>query len=47
MNLERIIEEFHQGHSLNAYELFGAHFVDEGVRFTVYAPHAENVWVVG
>ena len=28
MNLERIIEEFHQGHSLNAYELFGAHFVD-------------------
>ena len=47
MNLERIIEEFHQGHSLNAYEVFGAHFVDEGVRFTVYAPHAENVWVVG
>ena len=43
MNLERIIEEFHQGHSLNAYEVFGAHFVDEGVRFTVYAPHAENV----
>lgn len=28
MNLERIIEEFHQGHSLNAYEVFGAHFVD-------------------
>ena len=22
MNLERIIEEFHQGHSLNAYEVF-------------------------
>ncbi len=40
MNLERIIEEFHQGHSLNAYELFGAHFVDEGVRFTVYAPNS-------
>ncbi len=50
MDQGRIMESFHQGHCLNAYELFGAHFVyedGEGVRFTVYAPHARNVSVIG
>ena len=50
MDKSKVIENFHQGHCTNAYELFGAHFVTEGekgVRFTVYAPHARNVSVVG
>ena len=47
---ESIIEQFHQGHCIDAYKLFGAHFTYEGcegVRFTVYAPHARNVSVIG
>ncbi len=50
MNQARIIDEFHQGHCIDAYKLFGAHFSYEGVegvRFTVYAPHARNVSVIG
>ena len=50
MEQEKIIESFHQGHCINAYEMFGAHFVyegGEGVRFTVYAPHARSVSVIG
>ena len=43
--------KFHQGMSLEAYKLFGAHFetVDgvEGVRFTVWAPEAFSVSVIG
>ena len=50
MDKEKIIEYFHQGCAVNAYRLFGAHFEyedGEGVRFTVYAPHARNVSVIG
>ena len=50
MDTTRIIESFHQGHCLDAYKFFGAHFVCEGTRgvcFTVYAPHARSVSVVG
>ena len=40
-----------QGNSLDAYNTFGAHFSYEyqqhGVRFTVYAPNAERVLLVG
>lgn len=46
MNQTTLIESFHQGHCIDAYELFGAHFTYErvnGVRFTVYAPHARSV----
>lgn len=46
-----IIELYYQGHCLNAYELFGAHITKEqrmqGVRFTVYAPHAQSIQVIG
>lgn len=45
-----LVEQFHSGHSLDAHHLFGAHFSYEGVngvRFTVYAPHAHRVQVVG
>ena len=51
MNQDKIIESFHEGHCIEAYRLFGAHRTNEnqeyGVRFTVYAPHARNVFVVG
>lgn len=50
MKQEMLIEKFHQGHCIRAFELFGAHFVfegEEGVRFTVYAPHARRVFVIG
>ena len=50
MDQERLITEFHQGQCIEAWHLFGAHFSYEGaqgVRFTVYAPHARNVSVIG
>lgn len=50
MKKTRIIESFHQGHCLNAYEFFGAHLINEpkqGVRFTVWAPGAKSVQVIG
>ena len=50
MDSGKITEHFHQGHCIDAYRLFGAHFTyegGEGVRFTVYAPHARNVFVIG
>ncbi len=50
MNKTKIIESYHQGHCLNAYELFGAHLTHEpepGVRFTVWAPGAKNIQVIG
>ena len=51
MNKNKIIETFHEGHCIEAYRLFGAHIGKEnnqsGVRFTVYAPHARRVYVIG
>ena len=50
MDSGKIAESFHQGHCIDAYKLFGAHFTyegAEGVRFTVYAPHARNAFVMG
>lgn len=42
---------FHQGTNYRAYEIFGAHFTErdgqKGVRFSVWAPHAKSVSVVG
>lgn len=44
-------QAFHEGQCIDAYRLFGAHFTVEnhvqGVRFTVYAPHAVRMWLVG
>lgn len=49
--MDNIIRSFHEGHCINAYKFFGAHFVTDngikGVRFTVYAPHAQKVFLVG
>lgn len=50
MRNHKIIEKFHEGHSIDAYKVFGAHFdYDEtpGVRFCVYAPHAQAVYLIG
>ena len=42
---------FHQGTNYHAQEMLGAHFVEQdgkkGVRFTVWAPNAKSVSVVG
>ena len=47
----KIIQEFHEGRCLDAWKVFGAHFETGkeggGVRFTVYAPAAVQVSVVG
>ena len=42
---------YHQGTNYHAYEMLGAHFIEKdgrkGVRFSVWAPHAKSVSVVG
>ena len=42
---------FHEGRNYNAYNFMGAHFTSEnrkrGVRFTVWAPRAKNIFLVG
>ena len=46
-----LIQLFHEGNCLEMYKVFGAHFEEmdgqKGVRFTVYAPNARSVQVVG
>ena len=42
-----LIKLFFEGKCLEAYKVFGAHPDKKGVRFTVYAPHARSVQVVG
>jgi 1,4-alpha-glucan branching enzyme len=45
-----IFDSFFAGHCLDAHNVFGAHFAYEGisgVRFTVYAPNARSVQVIG
>ena len=42
---------FHEGRNYNAYNFMGAHFTSEnrkrGVRFTIWAPRAKNIFLVG
>ncbi len=38
---------FNQGHDARAYEKLGAHPVDDGVAFAVWAPNARQVSVIG
>jgi len=50
MTQSTLIESFHAGHCLDAHQIFGAHFTYEGVngvRFTVYAPGARRILLVG
>ena len=45
------IHLFHEGMHYECYKFMGAHIVSEngrkGVRFTTWAPHAENIYIVG
>ena len=41
------LKDYHEGNSLEAYRFYGAHPEKEGVRFTVYAPHAQQIQVIG
>lgn len=40
-------QKWHQGCCIDAYNYLGAHKVEKGVRFAVWAPHAKLVQVVG
>lgn len=47
---DHILQKFHEGHCIDAYEYFGAHFEYDqtpGVRFNVYAPAAKEVILMG
>lgn len=44
---ELAIYYFHQGTSMKAYELLGAHYSKKSTRFCVWAPNAKHVSVVG
>lgn len=41
------IDDFYNGNEWKAYEYFGAHPENDGVRFRVYAPRAKKVSVIG
>lgn len=41
------LHNFYCGNEWNAYEYFGAHLENQGVRFRVYAPKAKKVTVIG
>ncbi|MFV0394769.1 MAG: 1,4-alpha-glucan branching protein GlgB [Coprobacillaceae bacterium] len=43
-----LLHLFHEGNCLTAYQVFGSHIQDDNtIRFTVYAPHAKKVEVIG
>ncbi|MBQ4057992.1 MAG: 1,4-alpha-glucan branching protein GlgB [Lachnospiraceae bacterium] len=41
------LQEYYNGNEWFAYKYFGAHVENEGVRFTVYAPKAKKVTLIG
>ena len=47
----KILDNYYKGNAINAYEFFGAHISEErgkkGVRFTTFAPHAQEIQVIG
>ena len=44
---EKLVNEFFMGEGINSYNLFGAHIVDKGVEFVIYAPNARSVRLAG
>jgi len=38
---------FHEGKHFEAYKILGAHVCEEGTIFTVWAPNAKNISVIG
>lgn len=47
MKSKTALHLFHEGTYYKAYEYFGAHIVEEGVQFRLWAPHAQKVSIVG
>ncbi|MBE6114278.1 MAG: 1,4-alpha-glucan branching protein GlgB [Erysipelotrichaceae bacterium] len=45
--MQEVFKTFFEGTCLNAYDLFGMHKEGDGIRFTVYAPNAYAVYLVG
>ena len=41
------LQSFYDGYSLHAYNIFGAHFTENGVCFRLYAPAAKSVRLIG
>ncbi|MBD5543421.1 MAG: 1,4-alpha-glucan branching protein GlgB [Lachnospiraceae bacterium] len=41
------LDEFYQGNAFDCYTYFGAHLVEKGVVFRVYAPNAAGVCLIG
>ena len=41
------LQNFYSGNEWFAYRFFGAHPENGGVRFTVYAPRAKSVTLIG
>ena len=44
---QRKTKAFFEGRDIHAYNIFGAHLEENGVRFRVYAPNAKNISVIG
>ena len=42
-----LVQLFHEGQCIEAYKIFGAHILNNGAVFSVYAPNAKAVEVVG
>lgn len=40
-------QAFFEGREIKAYTIFGAHPVKKGVEFTLWAPHAQKISVIG
>lgn len=47
MNKTMLVESFFKGQCLQAYHIFGSHITDHGVIFTVFAPNARQVLLIG
>ncbi|MBR0474069.1 MAG: 1,4-alpha-glucan branching protein GlgB [Erysipelotrichaceae bacterium] len=41
------LQSYYDGYSVKAYDIFGAHFVEGGVVFRLYAPNAKSVRLIG
>lgn len=44
---EDLLFLFNEGKYFHAYHIFGAHEVEDGIRFTVWAPNVKSVCVIG
>lgn len=47
MKEDKFLKLFHAGNTIDAYTYFGAHKEKRGFSFTVYAPHARKIFLIG